>query len=343
MPHINEHTSSQATNFSALLVGALLLWLAMVDSPVMAQALGSSGYKAKGELEGGMLSKASRNIFPHDVRISPTKHQSSFVVWTGIHRGRLRAKRPVVEHHYFDFAVERDQSVWLSPFGEGDFCLVDLTSAQRAELASQREPFVVVYGTPIVTGGETCLQVQHLRVTTFRWTTMVLEYGPNGDKLTEEWLQSRQVIRRHPEEDSVVRFGYRVQAMISLGDVGFDLDDMEWAWALDLELSRRFGLRNEIAATVGFGTCFDDVKCVPLSLLYRRYAVGLGIAGGPIVNLPVESGGSTWLGFRYAPSMGDALGRKHALLGTAKYDVLWSSEGGWAFMAHLAFGIDGNL
>jgi hypothetical protein len=77
--------------------------------------------------------------------------------------------------------------------------------------------------------------------------------------------------------------------------------------------------------------------------MYRRYAVGLGIAAGPIIYAPLERNSVTWYGFRYAPSVGDAMGTwGKALVGTAKYDVLWSSEG-WAAFAHLAFGIDGNL
>ncbi len=88
----------------------------------------------------------------------------------------------MVEHHYFDAVVEGDGGVWLSPWGEGRFCLMGLPAEIVKRFESDKPLFVRAYGHPVVTEHGLCLRDVFVVAGDRPWTTMVLEYGPGGSE-----------------------------------------------------------------------------------------------------------------------------------------------------------------
>ena len=356
---------------SSITPSVLTLYLATLPlvlpgpATAAAQSIGSSRYAPSTPVEVALLAQADRSIQPGDVRADPARFEQARVVWTGIAR-RPPASGPddavptphpvVVEHHYFDFAVELDHSVWLSSYGEGDFCLLDLPAPARRAIDRRRAPFVIAYGRPVVIGGRVCLGEVTLVVTDFRWTTMIADYGPNGTELPAGWDPPAHVMRNHPEAAGYGRFGYRLTVALAFGtSFEFDGDDpvggVEVGARVESELAWRFGLRNELAIGVGLADLSDlavpnalGLDHASLTLLYRHYIVGVGAAIGAVLYAPFDAQDATWLGLRYSPFLGDAQGDWGlAFLSGGALDLLYTPEVRWAAHLNFAIGIDGNL
>ncbi len=316
---------------------AITLW----SSRVAAEAMSSGAYAASTADEARLLADADRAVQPGDVRAHPEALASVHVVWTGISlAATVDGRDPVIEHHYYDFVVEGDHSVWLSPLGEGSFCLLDVPASSRAELAGHRHPFVIAYGSPIVHNGNVCLRDVTLVVTDLRWSTLVLEYGPNGGEVRDD----RHSVSHHPETGLFSRFGYRVAAGYAIGGTD-SFDRVRHGPHLEAELRVRLGTRNQLAIGAGLADLSDAARLdhASIDVLFRHEVIGIGVAAGPVIYVPLTPGEPTWIGLRYAPFLGNARGDWGvSFLTGGTFDVV-HTDGQWAAFLTFAVGIDGNL
>jgi hypothetical protein len=92
---------------------------------------GSRMYKPVSDREAAVLARATRDIYPDDVRGDPQRYSKTLVAWAGILRSYEASKehdatvlRFDIEHRYFDwiedFGLQRER-LFLSPRGEGAF------------------------------------------------------------------------------------------------------------------------------------------------------------------------------------------------------------------------------
>ena len=324
----------------------VMMVLAMATAPVAAQmAMSSSKFEPTTLEEKTAFGRASRDVFPSDVRREPARYANTTVFWTGVTRG-ITNGAPIVEHHYFDNAVEGHGGVWLSPWGEGTFCLLDAPAEVATQFKSERPQFVRAYGVPVVTKDGICLERPVLVVGDRSYTTMMLDYGPNGSSdFSAADAEQRGARRTHPEERFVMRFGYRVLAGVHGGD---DFGDLPGGggWHALLELDLRLSLRAELALQTGPHSFpgFGSTPSWQTALLFRYFVVGIGAAFGPVLHLPLSNMDKVWIGGRYMPMVGDAFGawRIAPALGGA-LDVVASPDGDVRITLGLTLGIDGNF
>jgi len=322
-----------------------VVFICALATPVAAQlAMSSSRFSPPTAEEKAVFDRASRDVMPADVRREPARYANTIVFWTGVTAGRANGVA-FVEHHYFDNAVEGHGGVWLSPWGEGRFCVLDAPSEAKRRFDSERPLFVRAYGVPVMTPDGVCLQRAVLIVGDRGYSTTMIEYGPNGNDVAELDVQARGATRSHPEERLMTRFGYRVHAGIHGGD---DFGDLPGGggWNIAVELDLRFSLRSELALMTGphWFPSFSALTSWQIALLYRYYVVGIGAAFGPLLHLPMQDTEKVWIGGRYMPMMGDAVGRwgVSPVLGGA-LDIAATTDGDVRILLGLTLGIDGNL
>jgi hypothetical protein len=287
--------------------------------------------------EQAAFDRATRDVFPSDVRRDPARHADTIVMWTGITDGSVDGT-PFVEHHYFDGVVEGDGSVWLSPWGEGRFCLLGVPRDEAQRFEATRPLFVRAYGVPVVTDGGICLRDVTFVAGDRRYSMTVVEYGPNGQPLSSADAEERGAIRSYAEARLLTRLGYRVLVSAHTGS--------DTGWSASLELDLRLGLRTELALLAGphADSGFGAPTSIQCAVLFRYHVVGVGAAFGPLVHVPVADAGTAWFGARYMPTVGDALGAWGVApaVGGA-LDVAANADGDVRVLLQLSVGVDGNL
>lgn len=312
-----------------------------------AQGLYSKTFVPPSAAEKARFDRAARDVLPSDVRAEPARHATKIVFWTGVTAG-FEGGQAMVEHHYFDGVVESNGGVWLSPWGEGRFCIIGLAPKLHTDFMSERPRFVRAYGRPVMTErGTLCLQDAFVVVGDRPWTTLVMDYGPGGrDDFSEKDAAARGAVHSHPEERALTRFGYRALGAVQLGKTNWDESPLGTGWDASLELSLRASVRSEVALIAGVDSYpkFGAPRSLQGAFVYRHTLVGLGVAAGPLVDVPVRDDEPLFFGLRYQPTFGDALGSwaVSPVLGGGA-DLTFSPEGDVRFVLRLAVGIDGNL
>ncbi len=314
-------------------------------APAMAQlAMSSRTFTPSTEDERALAAQATSDVLPSDVRADPTAHSEQLVFWTGVTDGLVDGT-PFVEHHYFDGVEEGHGGVWLSPWGEGRFCLLDVPADQTRAFDAERPQLVRAYGFPVVTAEGICLSRAQIVVGDRGYTTTMISYGPGGDSdFTRADAERRGATRSHPEARLLTRFGYRVLASIH-GATAKDSDGGA-GWSASLEVDLRLGLRKELALLVGphSSSGFDAPDSIQAALLFRYYVVGIGASFGPLVHLPLADDDPLWLGARYMPMVGDALGRWGKMLTAGgALDFAMTPDGDRRLLLQFTIGLDGNF
>jgi hypothetical protein len=320
--------------------------MATLTEPATAQSISSSEFKPPTPQERAQLAAAELDVLPTDVRRDPAHYAKSRVYWTGVTAGTAEGAAQV-EHHYFDGVTEGNGGVWLSPWGEGTFCLLGLPRSISARFRDERPRFVRAYGTPVITKHGLCLKNAFVVVGDRPWTTTVMEYGPRGSEdFTEAEAAKRAAVRSYPEERLLTPMGYRLTAGAMVGKTNLDDSPVGGGWNASLELSWRTSLRTELAVMAGPQSYpkFGAPRTIQSALLFRYYAVGMGIAAGPLIGVPVQEDEQLWLGVRYLPAFGEALGTwgLSPVLGGGA-DIAATPDGDVCFKLNLVLGLDGNI
>jgi hypothetical protein len=325
-----------------------MLALVAAATPAMAQQLSMSSRKftPSGEGEKALAAQATSQVLPADVRRDPSKHGDQLVFWTGVTDGLVDGT-PFVEHHYFDGVVEGHGGVWLSPWGEGRFCLLDVPADAASAFDTEKPQFVRAYGFPVITDNGVCLQRAKIVVGDRGYSTTMIAYGPDGESdFSRDDVELRGATRSYPEERLLSRLGYRVLASVH-GQKANDSDGRS-GWSASLELDLRLDLRKELALLVGphSASGFGAPESIQAALLFRYYVVGVGAAFGPLVHIPVRGNDDdqVWFGARYMPTVGDALGRwgMSPAVGGA-LDVAFTRDGDRRVLLQFTIGLDGNF
>lgn len=163
------------------------LWLFML---ILATAC-TGHYKPFTQSEQAEYDKASRNIYPDDVRLDPTKYSDTLVVWPGIivetsleESSEQLLVTFVLEHHYFDWLDDssiQKERYFFSARGEGQF---QLTWTFKPD--SNRENFrrwtapgvlLIVYGKPHVDGSDIKLTASHISPIEKKYYRSDWDYG----------------------------------------------------------------------------------------------------------------------------------------------------------------------
>jgi hypothetical protein len=326
-------------------VAASVVVTGITSSTVASAQMSSSKFVPVAAEEKALYDRAARDVFPRDVRDHPGRYAETLVLWTGVTDGSTN-NAPVVEHHYFDGVVEGGGGVWLSPWGDGRFCLLDVSPKTTRAFASDKPLFVRAYGYPVVTDNGLCLRRATVIVGDRGYTTTIIEYGPNGGDFSEQDAAARGATHSHPEERLLTRFGYRVLAGVHAGKTNLDDSAPGVGWSAAVEVDLRLALRTELGLLAGphaypeFGT----PTSIQTALLFRYYVVGIGAAFGPLLHLPVQEGEQVWIGGRYMPMLGDALGAwRVSPAAGGSFDIAATTDGDVRFLLALTLGIDGNL
>ncbi len=323
-----------------------VIGLALLTGTAHGQSISSQKFVPPTAAERAQLAAADEDVLPTDVRRHPEQYQSTRVYWTGVTAG-VKDGTPRVEHHYFDGVVEGSGGVWLSPWGEGQFCLMDVPSHVAARFDGERSHFVRAYGRPLMTEQGLCLSDVFLVVDDRSWTTLVLEYGPRGrEDFSDADARERAAVSVHPEARLLTPVSYRVTGGAQLGKTNIDDSPLGYGWNAALELSLRTSVRTEFALMTGPESypTFGAPSTIQSAFLFRYYLMGIGVAGGPLVGIPVRDGEPLWLGVRYLPTFGDAQGSwgLSPVLGGGA-DIAATTDGDVRFTLKLAVGIDGNI
>ena len=319
---------------------------AALEGTALAQVMASRGFAPATATEQAQLDRVTPELLPNSVRRGATPPAASRVLWTGVTAG-VEAGAAMVEHHYFDGVVEHGGGVWLSPWGEGRFCLLGLPADFTTKFGNETPHFVRAYGHPVMTDRGLCLRDVFLVVGDLRWTTTMLDYGPGGrPDFSAADAAARGATHSHPESRLLTPLGYRVLAGVHLGKTNFDESALGVGWSAALELSVRLSLRSELAIMGGPSAypSFAAPTSIQTALLFRYFTVVPGIAFGPLLSLPVDDAEKVFVGVRYLPTFGDALGTwglSPAFGGGM--DVSASPDGDVRFMLQLVLGIDGNV
>ena len=104
------------------------------------QSMSSTEFVPPTAVERRHFASATHDVGPTDVRRDPPLYVGTEVYWTGVTAG-LESGVPMVEHHYFDGVVEGSGGVWLSPWGEGQFCLLGLSPKLVARFKREKPSF----------------------------------------------------------------------------------------------------------------------------------------------------------------------------------------------------------
>jgi hypothetical protein len=324
----------------------IAIGLAALEGTAGAQSMYSEEFVPPTAAERAQLSRAKADVLPSDVRRDPGAHAASTMFWTGVTDG-VEGGAAMVEHHYYDGVVEGGGGVWLSPWGEGRFCLLGVPADVRAKFTAERPRFVRAYGQPVVTELGLCLRNVSLAVGDRPWSTTVIEYGPDANaEFSESDARARGAIHRHPEARLLTPLSYRLLAGAHIGKTNFDDSPLGVGWNAAGELSLRASLRVELALMAGTQSYpkFAAPTAIQTALLFRTYQVGAGIAFGPLLSVPVHDDEKLFIGGRYLPTFGEALGSwgLSPVIGGGM-DVSASPDGDVRFLIQLVIGVDGNV
>ncbi len=330
----------------ALPIIAFGLSVAAAGAPARGQSMSSTEFVPPTAAEGRHFNSATHDVGPTDVRRDPPLYAGTAVYWTGVTAG-IKDGAPMVDHHYYDGVVEGGGGVWLSPWGEGRFCLLGLSPKVAARFSSEKPLFVRAYGRPVVTERGLCLRDVFAVVGDRGWTTTVIEYGPGGNhSFSESDVALRQALHSHPEERLLTPLGYRLLLGAQVGKTNFDDSPLGVGWNAAAELSLRTSLRTELALMAGPHAYpeFGAPTSLQTAALFRYYAVGIGIGFGPLLDVPLRDDEELWIGGRYLPMIGDALGTwaLSPVLGGGM-DVSATPDGDVRFVLQLVLGVDGNI
>jgi hypothetical protein len=162
---------------------------------------GTQLYKPLPKWERQFFEKASRDIYPNDVRKSPEKYEKTLVVWTGIIKSinndtenGYQIARFTIEHHYFDWIEDRGiqrEKYFLSPRGEGLYALAWRVDTQEDKLFRQQfavDDMMIAYGYPSMIKDELIgfYPTQNIRSIKPKWySTDVLDYGRPGEPVID--------------------------------------------------------------------------------------------------------------------------------------------------------------
>ncbi len=315
---------------------------AALEGTALAQVMASRGFAPPTAAEQAQLDRVTPELLPNSVRRGPTPPAASRVLWTGVTAG-VEGGAAMVEHHYFDGVVEHGGGVWLSPWGEGRFCLLGLPADFTTKFGDEAPHFVRAYGHPVMTDRGLCLRDVFLVVGDLRWTTTMLDYGPGGrPDFSAADAAARGATHSHPESRLLTPVGYRVLAGAQVGKTNFDESAAGVGWSAALELSLRLSLRAELALMGGPSAYprFAAPTSFQTALLFRYFTVVPGIAFGPLLSLPIDDAEKVFVGLRYLPTFGDA----HGTWGLSPafgggMDVSASPDGDVRFMLQLVLGI----
>ena len=336
--------SFPATQMRLLIM--IAIGTAALEGTALAQVMASRGFAPPTAAEQAQLDRVTPELLPNSVRRGPTPPAASRVLWTGVTAG-VEGGAAMVEHHYFDGVVEHGGGVWLSPWGEGRFCLLGLPADFTTKFGDEAPHFVRAYGHPVMTDRGLCLRDVFLVVGDLRWTTTMLDYGPGGrPDFSAADAAARGATHSHPESRLLTPVGYRVLAGAQVGKTNFDESAAGVGWSAALELSLRLSLRAELALMGGPSAYprFAAPTSFQTALLFRYFTVVPGIAFGPLLSLPIDDAEKVFVGLRYLPTFGDA----HGTWGLSPafgggMDVSASPDGDVRFMLQLVLGIDGNV
>jgi hypothetical protein len=122
---------------------------------------GSREYKPVSDREAAVLARATREVYPDDVRREPERHAKTFVAWVGILKkyeaSRARGGTDLwfdLEHRYFDWIEDfglQPERLFISPRGEGAFRATWSLPPDAYDRLGQNlheGDLIVVYGYP---------------------------------------------------------------------------------------------------------------------------------------------------------------------------------------------------
>jgi hypothetical protein len=121
---------------------------------------GSQNYRPASPAETEAARRATRDVYPQDIRDSPAAHTTTLVAWPGILQrvdsvAGTDSVRLFLEHHYFDWKEDhgRQQELYfLSPRGEGYFSVtIPVTRTSQSGFTGKFSlgALLIVYGNPI--------------------------------------------------------------------------------------------------------------------------------------------------------------------------------------------------
>ena len=155
---------------------------------------GSKMYSGLSAVEQEHFKKASRDIYPNDVRKSIQQFQSNKVAWPGfitksewMEKDGAFATKFQIEHHYYDWILDysiQKEKIFLSPRGEGTFATVCTSRPdQEAKVTTAPGNLLIVYGMPEkVEGGIVFLTCDYASFIKREWVrTDVFDYGRPGE------------------------------------------------------------------------------------------------------------------------------------------------------------------
>lgn len=189
-----------------MIVAAVLVPIACCVGTMAAMALHaphSNHYAAVSPREAREMARASRDVYPDEVRADLAGHRAE-LAWAGLLRSmefigdrEHPAIRLTIEHHYFDWVEDHGaqrELYLLSPRGEGTFrCTWPIDPSWDHEAMRREGPpgsLMVVYGTPERLDGAVVDlgQAAYVRsLPPFLVTTRALDYGRHARDGAAPW------------------------------------------------------------------------------------------------------------------------------------------------------------
>jgi hypothetical protein len=178
----------------------LLLGLTALACPGLVP--GSRVYKPVSDREAGVFARATRDVYPGDVRQAPERYRKSLVAWAGILRSyevskenELTTLRFNIEHRYFDWIEDfglQPERLFLSPRGEGMFRAA--WSMPVEAFASVPEKvhegdLLIVYGYPAEVRDQVVgfYPTEYVRlIGKNAYTDKKLDYGRRGERAAQQ-------------------------------------------------------------------------------------------------------------------------------------------------------------
>ena len=162
----------------------------------------TSYYKPVSSWEKKSYERASRDIFPEDVKGSLATYHDTVVAWPGIIIENKFVENQddveiqyTLEHHYYDwledFSIQKEK-IFLSPKGEGIFRTFwkikkEPDSIEEMKNVSVPGNLIIVYGIPDLVNedGSITLKSIYIRIIEKKWyRTDILNYGRPGQPVS---------------------------------------------------------------------------------------------------------------------------------------------------------------
>lgn len=151
-------------------------------------------YRGFSEVEQEHFNKASREIFPNDVRTDLERYRSSKVAWPGfvtdaqwLAKGDGFEVKFKIEHHYYDWILDysiQKEKIFLSPRGEGKLeTSCPSKPGQESQVLGMVGHLVIIYGVPLnVEQGVVSLTCDFASTINRKWVrTDAFDYGRPGE------------------------------------------------------------------------------------------------------------------------------------------------------------------